>query len=202
MRVKKMSIGPLATNCYIVDQDGLALVIDPGGDPTAVIKYLEANKLTLDAIINTHLHCDHTMGNAALVRASGATVYAGQADAFMLETDMGRGGVMGLMPVEPFDFVDLKPGQCRLAGLDFMVLATPGHSPGSLSLYFPGQVFVGDALFAGSIGRTDFPGGDYDLLINTVKRQLFTLPDDTLVYSGHGPASQIGLEKTTNPFFN
>jgi glyoxylase-like metal-dependent hydrolase (beta-lactamase superfamily II) len=130
-------------------------------------------------------------------------VLASPEGAPLLDTWVGSGGQFGLPRITPFEYQKLVPGETEFLGLKCHVLATPGHAPGSLSFHFPeaGVVFVGDLLFARSIGRTDFQGGDLDLLRNSVQEKIFTLPPDTVVYPGHGPATTVGAEKAHNPFF-
>lgn len=202
MQVADFPIGPLETNCYVIYKDGAAVAVDPGGPPEPVLRFLEGNGLTLTHILLTHLHFDHTMGVAALAGATDARVLGSRADNYMLTSDLGRGGVWGLPPNEPFTFEDLAPGDLPVLGGTCRVLATPGHSPGSLSFYFPelAAVFSGDALFYRSIGRTDFPGGSQAGLLESIRKLLFKLPDETVVYSGHGLASTIGDEKKNNPY--
>lgn len=204
MHIQTFTLGPLGTNGFLASSGERAVFVDPGGDPGPVLAALGAGRLTLEAILITHLHCDHIYGCAALARATGAPVLAGQDDAFLLDTELGGGGFMGLPLVEPFEFAPLAPGPAQFMGLPCTVLATPGHSPGSLSFHFPDQglVFVGDVLFRRSIGRTDFPGGDTDVLLTAVRQRLFTLPPATVVHSGHGPATTVGDEMAHNPFFN
>lgn len=204
MDILAFPLGPLETNCYLAVSGASALAVDPGGAPGAVLDAIAQRGLTLEAICLTHLHCDHLYGVAALARASGAKVMAGGEDAMLMETELGRGGLMGLPLVEGFDWSPVPPSEAVLAGQACHVLATPGHSPGSRSYYFPesGVVFVGDLLFYRSIGRTDFAGGDYDVLIRSVTTAIFTLPGNTVVYPGHGPATTVGDEKRHNPFFS
>ena len=204
MDIKMFPLGPLETNCYVLVNDGKALAVDVGGDPAPVLDYLAQRGASLDTILLSHLHCDHLYGVAALAAATRATVLAGAADAALLDDELGRGGLMGLPLVPPFDWTPVAPGPHDFIGLACQILATPGHSAGSLSLYVPdaASVFVGDLLFNRSIGRTDFLGGDYDSLINAVKTAIFTLPDATTVYPGHGPATTVGAEKQHNPYFS
>jgi glyoxylase-like metal-dependent hydrolase (beta-lactamase superfamily II) len=189
-------LGPLETNCYLIHTDSQALIVDVGGDPSAVLEYLRRHNLALTHILCTHLHFDHTLGVQSLIRATGATAYAGDKDAFLLEE-------RGLGPqVQKYDFVNLEAGPFPLLGTACTVLATPGHTPGGISFHFPEYlaVFAGDTLFYRSIGRTDFPRGDFAALAASVRTQLFTLPDETNVYPGHGPQTSIGEEKRLNPY--
>ena len=202
MRIATFSLGPLETNCYIIDNGAAAVAVDPGGEITPVLHYLKEHGLGLSHILCTHLHCDHVYGVAALCRATGATTLGSPLDAPLLHSEFGQGGLMGLPRVEEYSFTPLDPGPLALLESTCQVLATPGHTPGGLSFYFPKAkaVFSGDALFFRSVGRTDFPGGDADTLANAIRTQLFTLPGDTCVYPGHGRPSSVDDEKRNNPF--
>jgi hydroxyacylglutathione hydrolase len=204
MRVETFALGPLQTNGYLLAHAGRALFVDPGGDPRPVRRMLDNEKLALEAVALTHLHCDHLYGAADLAQAYGAPILASPEDAYLMDTELGAGGFMGLPLAKEFAWEPLAPGPRQFLGLECQVLATPGHSPGSLSLYFPdaGAVFVGDLLFLRSIGRTDFPGGDLDALMASVRERIFTLPGETTVYSGHGPSTTVAAEMAHNPFFN
>ncbi len=201
--IQTFALGPLETNCYLYTDEACGFVIDPGGDPQAVVDTLTKDGLRLEAIVNTHLHFDHIHGNAALQNATGAPIYAPSADETLLQTEVGAGGFMGLPEVPPFSFTPLELGRWQLCGLDCRILPTPGHTQGSVSLYFPElqAVFVGDLIFARSVGRTDFPGGDTATLAASVREQIFTLPAETVIYPGHGPQTRVGDEAAHNPFF-
>lgn len=203
LNVTTMPLGPLDTNCYIVHTGRESVVIDPGGNADEILSFAEKGKMTITAILNTHLHFDHIQGNADLVTATGLTPRANTRDAYLMQSELGGGGMMGLPLTPPFSFDDLDAGELPLLGTTCTVLATPGHSPGSLSFYFPdmGAVFVGDLLFYRSIGRTDFAGGSEETLFRSVRRQIFTLPGDTIVYPGHGPETTVDQERLNNPFF-
>jgi len=203
MRITTYPLGPLDTNCHILDHEGRALVVDPGGDPTEVLDFLREQKLALEQILVTHLHFDHIYGCASLAQATGAGILAPAADAYLMETELGRGGVYGFPVVEPFAYGPLTEGPCRFLDLDCRCLATPGHSPGSFSFYFAqaGAAFVGDLIFYRSVGRTDFPGGSGETLKKSVLEKIFTLPGETMLYSGHGLETTVDSEKTHNPFF-
>lgn len=203
MNIKTFPLGPLETNCYVAATEHAAVVVDVGGDPTEVARYLRDNALTLEAILLTHLHCDHLGGVAALAGEFGVKVLAGGEDAPLLDSEMGQGGFMGLPRVPVFTWEAVSPGQISLLGQPCRVLATPGHSLGSRSYFFPeaGLVFVGDLLFYRAVGRTDFLGGDFDSLITSVKTQIFPLPEDTVIYPGHGLATTVADEKLHNPYF-
>lgn len=202
LKIAKFSLGPLETNCYLIHNDSEAVTIDPGGPSEVVPDYCKQRGLKLTHILLTHLHFDHTGGAAALAGVTGASVLGSNLDRYMLDNEMGRGGVWGLPLNEPFTFSDLEPGELPLLGTVCTVLATPGHSPGSLSFYFPalGALFCGDVLFYRSVGRTDFEGSSHLALMASLRERLFTLPGETTVYSGHGPATSIGDEKKHNPY--
>jgi glyoxylase-like metal-dependent hydrolase (beta-lactamase superfamily II) len=194
----------LQANCFIVgcEVTRQAAVIDPGGDADKILLALAKDKLTLKAIINTHGHFDHVSANKALKKASGADLMIHPEDAPML-AQLAKGAAMWGMRSEDSPEPDrlLQDGDTVTVGqIQFKVLHTPGHTPGGISLHADKAVFVGDTLFAGSIGRTDFPGGDFDTLIRSIHTKLFTLPDDTAVYTGHMEATTIGKEKKYNPF--
>ncbi|EGJ50304.1 MBL fold metallo-hydrolase [Desulfocurvibacter africanus] len=204
MRVTSFALGPLETNAYVVDNAGRALAIDPGGDPREILDFLRDEKLNLETILATHLHFDHIFGNAALAKATGAPIMASRADEFLLDTPVGGGGFMGFPKVPDFEFTPLEEGPAEFIGLACHVLATPGHTPGSLSFHFPEgrSVFVGDLLFYRSVGRTDFPGGSLEALKRSVRDKIFSLPKETVVYSGHGPETSVGDEELNNPFLS
>ncbi|WP_069857316.1 MBL fold metallo-hydrolase [Desulfoplanes formicivorans] len=204
MYVNIFQLGPLETNCYLVYNDAKeAVVIDPGGDPAEVLAVLRSQGLTLTHILNTHLHFDHIGGNAALSDATGAEILAGEADRPLLSSELGSGGFMGFPKTPSFSFTPLTPGTHTFVGETCHVLATPGHSPGSLSLYFPvlGAVFCGDLIFYRSVGRTDFPGGDEKVLKESACSQILVLPEETIIYPGHGPQTDVRDARENNPFF-
>lgn len=202
MAVKRFSIGPLGTNSYVINKDKTAICIDVGGEPAEILDYLKEEDFSLCAICLTHRHFDHVYGVADLAAATNAPVYSPVADEPIAQTESGQGGIWGLPLVKPFDAKPLPIGKNIFGNMECIVLETPGHTPGGVSLYFPEEscVFTGDALFFRSIGRTDFPMGDHPLLIKSIKENLFTLPDDVIAYPGHGPQTTIGNERKTNPF--
>ncbi len=188
--VIRLMVGPLMANCYIVGckETSEAVVIDPGGDVPRIVSTLVDRGLKVKAILNTHGHWDHTDGNGELKRITGAPVLIHPADAPALSEG-------------PDGYLE-EGGEIRFGTFRLEVLHTPGHSPGGVCLLGSGAVFTGDTLFAGSIGRTDLPGGSYERLIESVRRRLFVLDDETRVYPGHGDPSTIGREKRYNPFFH
>ncbi len=202
MSIETFSLGPLETNCYVVYQGSHAIVVDPGGDPRPVVKFLETAKLQLVAICLTHLHFDHLYGVADLHAATNAPIYTPSDDAFLLDTDSGKGGMWGFPHVKKFESSPLTEGEHTFGDLRLTSLHTPGHTPGSMSLHFPelNLVCTGDVLFYRAVGRSDLPGGNHDTLITSIKNKLFVLPPETVVYPGHGPESSIGDEMTNNPY--
>lgn len=203
LKVNIFPLGMLQTNCYLLHTRSEALAIDPGGDPEKLIEYLRDNGLALTRILNTHLHFDHIQGNARLAEACGCSILAPEQDRFLLDTEVGAGGFMDLPETPAFDFEPLEAGSHEFLGYECRALLTPGHTPGSLSFYFPDieAVFVGDLLFQGAVGRTDFPGGDMEVLKKSAREKIFDLPDNTVIYPGHGPQSTVLEEKRYNPFF-
>ena len=201
--IESFNLGPLETNCHVLSHQGQAVVVDPGGDPAEVLAYLLAQGLSVTHILVTHLHFDHIYGCAKLARETGAPVLAPEGDAGLMQTELGGGGMFGLPRVESFASAPAPLGQAVFAGLECLCLATPGHSPGSLTYYFPqaGAAFVGDLIFYRSVGRTDFPGGSSAQLKQSVLERIFTLPGDTVLYSGHGLETTVDSERTHNPFF-
>lgn len=184
-----IELPPLPTNCYIVHDGAQALVIDPGGPPEAVARYLQDRKLHVTHILLTHLHSDHTVGAGPLARAFAAPVRASAKDGWMLDDYLGRGDDdWGIPPVAPFSFTDLPAGELPVLHGGCTVLETPGHSPGGLSFYFGslGAVFSGDTLFRRCAGRTDFSGGSPADLQESLEKTLFRLPGATRVFPGHG----------------
>ena len=202
MRIQLFPLGPLETNCYLLVEGSDAVVVDPGGNPASLVQYMADNKLRLAAILNTHLHFDHVLGNAELAKATGAPIYACPKDEYLLQSEVGSGGGFGLPKVPPFTYTALEEGRTTLMGLACEALFTPGHTRGSLSYYFPseGVLFAGDVLFYRSVGRADLPGGDAATLSDSIRRKLYTLPDATVVYPGHGPSTTVLDEKRSNPF--
>lgn len=205
MIIQTLVVGMFGTNCHIVGcpETKAGAIIDPGGQPELIL--VEVKRLGLDVryIINTHGHFDHTMGNRAVKEATGAPLAIHPADAPLLsEPLMGMSFLMiGKAPSSPPPDIELAEGDVIEFGtIRLKVLHTPGHSPGGISLLGEDVVFTGDTLFNLGIGRTDFPGGDYRTLIQSIKTKLFVLPDDMVAYTGHGPSTTIGYEKRANPF--
>jgi glyoxylase-like metal-dependent hydrolase (beta-lactamase superfamily II) len=205
MILRTLIVGPIQANCYILgcERTREAAVIDPGGDADRVLITLAKDKLRCVYIINTHGHFDHSAENKRLKEVTGAQLLIHRADAPMILHQGASGSTWG-MNVDnspPPDRYLEEGDSITLGDISLKVLHTPGHSSGGISLFSDKMVFVGDTLFAGSIGRTDFPGGNYDGLIRNVREKIFTLGDDVVVYPGHGPKTTVGRERRTNPFF-
>lgn len=203
MIVETLVVGPIEANCYIVgDESSLeGLVIDPGADSQKIIDKINQLGLRIKYIILTHGHFDHTAATTAVKQATGARLAVHEADASVLNDDF-LPRMMG-MTVEKIPEPDiLLRGweSLELGDMQFTVLHVPGHSPGGTALYGCDAVFTGDALFAGGIGRTDLPGGDYNVMMESLNTRLLTLDDDIKVYPGHGPDTTIGDERRGNPF--
>lgn len=188
--LRKVVVGSYQANCYILGSKGTndGMVIDPGDEVVRIVREISSQKLFIRFIVFTHGHFDHTGGAAELKRITRASVLIHSLDASGL----------GFAP----DGYLEEGMKITLGDYNISVIHTPGHSPGGICLHAPGAIFTGDTLFAGSIGRTDFPGGDHRLLIEGVRKKIFPLGDNLRVYPGHGPASSIGTERTRNPFFN
>lgn len=204
MIIKDLVVGPLMANCFIFgcNKTKEAVVIDPGGDADKILLSLADSELKVKYIINTHGHFDHVCGNGKMKDATGADILIHPLDAPMLGMLSSNAAVFGISVENspPCDQTIEEGETISFGNISLKVIHTPGHTPGGISLYTDGIVFVGDTLFAGSIGRTDFPGGDFDTLISSIKTKLFDMEDDMRVLSGHGPETSIGSEKRFNPF--
>lgn len=198
-------VGPLGCNCYVVGDPATkeAIVIDPGGDAARLIEELVRLGVTVKAIVATHAHFDHLIAGQELRAHTGAPFHLHDADRFLLDWwhESGRLFLGIELPPPPEIDAGANEGLVLQAGSTKLeVLHTPGHSPGSISLAGDGALFSGDALFAGSVGRTDLPGGDTAVLLDAIKSKLFAFGDDVPVYPGHGEPTTVGEEKERNPF--
>ena len=209
LKIKSFEFNPIQENTYILyNQFNECLIIDPGcyfdEEKEALVRFIDQNKLKPVMLINTHCHLDHVFGNKFVAEKYGLTLQIHEGEKEMLEA----APVSGLMYSMPFDnykgeFIFLNEGDTiKLGDDELKVLLTPGHSPASISFYDAAGKFVisGDVLFKNSVGRSDLPGGNHEVLIQSIKEKLLTLPDDTVVYSGHGPATTIGAERRNNPY--
>lgn len=194
--------GPLKVNTYILHDAHSAAIVDPGGNEKRLLLWLKENGLQLNKILLTHGHFDHCGAVHALKAATGAQIIISAADEEMLHNNvLSMAHAFGVSC--PPCYADRCVSHGDTVSLDFTnleVISTPGHTPGGVCYYTDGILFSGDTLFAGSVGRSDFPGGDYEVLIESVKKRLFVLPDGTRVLPGHGDATTIGQEKSDNPF--
>ena len=208
--VETQAVGPFFKNGFVVacDETREAVLIDPGDEVRALLDFADRGRLKIQGILLTHAHVDHVTGVAAAKRALGAPIYLHREDLFLYERAVEFGGMFGLK-VEPQPPIDqfYRVGQVIGFGrYEVRPHHTPGHCPGGVCLQIgkAGEagkdLFVGDTLFAGSVGRTDLPGGDHATLISTIRTVLFAFGDDARVYPGHGPTTTIGEERRTNPF--
>lgn len=200
----RLVVGEFMVNCYIVidKNSGEAVVIDPGGDEKEINLVLNRMGLKVVAIINTHGHGDHIGANRAVKTLTGAPILIGEKDAPMLtDPNLNLSRPFGLEVVSPPADRLLREGDRVVVGDgELRVLETPGHSPGSITLVGEGFALVGDLIFAGSIGRTDLPGGDERLLLTMINEKILTMDDRTILLSGHGPTTTVEVEKRSNPF--
>lgn len=209
MILETLVVGALQVNCYLLGcaQTRQAVVIDPGDNAPTIQAALRKHGLTLSAILATHAHFDHLLAARPLQEATAAPLYLHDADRSLLA--MLRPitqAWLGHDPGEPPQVSgELTPGRPIVFGAEALeVRATPGHSPGGVTLvhHASRRAFTGDALFAGGVGRTDLPGGDWPTLLAAIRSQILTLPDDYIILPGHGPTSTVGAERQTNPYLD
>jgi glyoxylase-like metal-dependent hydrolase (beta-lactamase superfamily II) len=204
MLIEAVPVGPLQVNCYIVGcpETNQAMVVDPGAEGEKILQLLESLELQLQLVVNTHAHFDHVGGNALLVKQTGAELLLHPADLPLLDRAAEHAAGFGLAATpSPQPTRLIQEGErVEFGSLGFDILHVPGHSPGGVCLYGHGHLFAGDVLFAGSIGRTDLPGGDHRLLISGIRQKLMVLPAATIVHPGHGPDTTIADERLHNPF--
>lgn len=201
--VDRYELGPIGTNCYVAragPEAATAIVVDPGADAQRVLEELAASRARCEAILITHGHWDHLGGVADLAEATGAAVYMAEDERVLLE-DVNSFTPPGV-ELRPYTPEVLLQGDetFELAGISFQTLLIPGHSPAHLAYYAAGALFSGDLLFAGSVGRTDLPGADWDQLVESIRVLADRFPPETVVYSGHGPETTLGAELARNPF--
>ncbi|MBK3913879.1 MBL fold metallo-hydrolase [Listeria ivanovii] len=203
-KIKRIMTGIIQENCYIIYQDSLALIVDPGAEASKIEAVIAELQVTPIAVLLTHCHYDHIGALEKIRKAYSIPVYVSPKEQEWLSNpELNLSARIAGTPIlaNPAEH-EFKLGEYNIEGFHFKVVPTPGHSVGSLSFIFDDFVIVGDALFKGSIGRTDLYTGDFDTLINSITTELFVLPDDLRAYSGHGEMTTIGHEKATNPYFN
>ena len=209
MLLKHFSLGPMETNSYVLGSadEASCLVIDVGAQPLPLLDSLSRKNLRLEAVVLTHGHYDHIAGVKELLKAHPqAQLILGQDAQKVVSSPLRNLSVLFFRPfsVRKADRLVAQSQRIELPGLSLEVMDLPGHSPGSIGLYDAqeGSVYCGDTLFAGSVGRFDFPGASRELLLESIRNRLLALPDETKVWPGHGPPTTIGLERRTNPFLN
>lgn len=202
--IRTFPVGPLGCNCSVIGDrlSGRALVVDPGGNAEQILALLNELNLKAVAIIHTHAHLDHILAAGEIKNATGAPIYLHEGDQFlwdMVEEQCARFGVPPVKLPDPDHYLqdDHDLGCCG-----GVAIHTPGHTPGSISFWFEEYktLIAGDTLFQGSIGRTDLPGGNFDQIITSIKERIYSLDDEAIVVTGHGPSTSIGHEKTNNSF--
>ncbi|MEJ7611497.1 MAG: MBL fold metallo-hydrolase [Ferruginibacter sp.] len=211
LKIKSFEFSPIQENTYVLyNEFNDCIIIDPGcyfdEEKDRLVAFIEEKQLKPAMLINTHCHLDHVFGNKMLAEKYGLVLQLHKNEEAVLQFAPAS-GLMYSMPFDNYtgEFIFINEGDIITLGEDeIKVLFTPGHSPGSLSFFSEKDKFVisGDALFKNSIGRTDLPGGDHDVLIKSIKEKLLVLPDETKVYSGHGPVTTVGEERRGNPFLN
>jgi len=209
IHVEKFIVNPLQENSYVIsDETGECIFVDPGffypEELEEIKQYITENRLKPVRITNTHCHFDHIMGVEFIRNEYDISFSAHPDDAFWVEKAIDQGYMFGfeVKPVQPLDSFLFENEKVKFGNSVFEIIQVPGHSPGHIVLYNKESeiLMAGDVLFYGSIGRTDLPGGSHEALIQNIKNKLFKLPDETKVYSGHGPETTIGFEKHANPF--
>ncbi len=208
VKIHIIEVGPLQVNCYIIydEETKEGVIIDPGDNAADIIKFVNKQSLKISHILNTHGHIDHIGGNFEVKSALNAKLGIHKSDENLLEDSFNNGAAFLMLPFQPHktDFYLSEESDIIIDKIIIKVIHTPGHTQGGVCFYIKegNLLFSGDTLFSGSIGRTDLPGGNYDSIISSIKNKLFILPDKTIIYPGHGPASTIKEEKQSNPFFN
>ena len=204
MKIVRMPVGIYAANCYLVysEENKKAIIIDPGGDADDILAQIKDLNLNIEYIILTHGHFDHIGGVSEIKKHFNVPIAIHKKDEQFLNDD--RSNLSNFIARETEGIsadILLEDGdEISFGGLKALIIHTPGHTPGGISIKINDSLFTGDTLFAGSIGRTDFPGGSYEQIISSIKNKLIIYSDDTIVYPGHGPSSTIKREKVSNPF--
>ena len=209
MRIRSMTVGSMAVCCYVVscEETAKGIIIDPGGNEQDVLALCQKDGVQVEYIVNTHGHPDHVCGNGVLQQATGARIVMHEDDvSFFAKPEVEQYFSMLGLPSSPPVDITVKDGETISFGNETLtVIHTPGHSPGGICLYQAPNLFTGDTLFVGGVGRSDFPGGDMATLQQSIQNRLLSLPKDTVVWPGHGyggDTSTIGKEMRANPFIN
>jgi hydroxyacylglutathione hydrolase len=206
MDVRMFTVGPVAENCFLLrrDGDGRALIVDPGDEPDTILGAVEGLGVSVEAILLTHCHFDHIGAVTPVARATGAPVWCPKLEVPVLADIMTYVPWPGFGPFESYEADETVEGgeRLELAGFEIDVVFTPGHSPGHVSYSIRDEqaLFSGDVLFQGSVGRTDLPGGDWNVLLGSIRGLVEALPEDTRVFPGHMGLTTLGRERATNPF--
>ena len=202
--IRTFPVGPLQCNCSVIGDSlsGRALVIDPGGDADQILALVKELKLKVVAIIHTHAHLDHILAAGEIKKATGAPIFLHESDQFLWDLVDQQCAMFGVPPVTLPDPDHYIKDDQALECCGGVAIHTPGHTPGSVSFWFEQYktLIAGDTLFSGSIGRTDLPGGDFDQIVTSIKERIYSLDDEAVVVTGHGPNTTIGSEKVTNGF--
>ena len=202
--IRTFPVGPLQCNCSVIGDSlsGRALVIDPGGDADQILALVKELNLTVVAIIHTHAHLDHILAAGEIKKATGAPIFLHESDQFLWNLVDQQCAMFGVPPVTLPDPDHYLKDDQALECCGGVAIHTPGHTPGSISFWFEQYktLIAGDTLFSGSIGRTDLPGGDFDQIVTSIKERIYSLDDEAVVVTGHGPNTTIGSEKVTNGF--
>lgn len=204
--IETCAVAPMMKNGYVLacPETLHAVYIDPGDEAAQTVDWIREQGLELQAVLNTHAHMDHICGNLQVKQVWDVPIYLHPDDAFLYEALPKQGQWFGFRydPAPPVDRYYREGDSVPVGNLTVRILHTPGHSPGSVCLQTGDHVFCGDLIFAGSVGRTDLPGGAPRLLIQMIREKILCLPDSTQLYPGHGPATTVGRERLTNPFLN
>ena len=205
MRICRLTVGPISTNCYIIMEKSKkrALIVDPGGDADRIMNKIKELQVSVDAILLTHGHFDHMLAADTLREKYQVKVYLGQDDSELIKNPMENVSGMFGKPISTHADVVLQDGQVlELAGFEIKVLATPGHTKGGVCYYIEKEsvAFSGDTIFQASVGRSDFPTGSGASLSKSIREKIFTLPEDTQLFPGHGDSTVVSYEKKYNMF--
>ena len=204
MIIEKITVSPLLENCYIIGDEITkeGIVIDPGDEAERILRKVAALGLRIDKVVNTHAHVDHVCAVQAVKEALGAKFYLHPAESMHLPRLLESAAMFGISNARiPEVDVALKDGDViRFGSYELKVVSAPGHTPGHCILVIGNDVFCGDLIFAGSIGRTDFPGGDYSTIVASLESVILTLPGETRLHPGHGPSTTVAVEREYNPF--